>query len=97
HHASVNNPHNSPSPPNVRQGRYLYTPQPERLPTRPPRRTTDRAHLTDPITSVIIGVTVFQETIHLTPLRAIGLALASAAIAVGIYLAGTSTGSGQRR
>ncbi|MEV0609844.1 DMT family transporter [Polymorphospora rubra] len=53
--------------------------------------------LTDPITSVIIGISVFEETIHLTPPRAIGLALAVAAIVAGICLAGTSTGSGQRR
>ncbi|MFF3852279.1 DMT family transporter [Micromonospora sp. NPDC002575] len=46
--------------------------------------------LADPVVSVVLGVTVFQETITLGGPRVIVLALAVAAIAAGVWLAGTA-------
>ncbi|WP_433532267.1 DMT family transporter [Micromonospora sp. CA-263727] len=47
--------------------------------------------LTDPVVSVLIGITVFQETLTATPGRVVGLALASATVAAGVWLAGTAS------
>ena len=47
--------------------------------------------LTDPIASVVIGITAFQETLTVTPGRVIGLVLAGATVAVGVWLAGTAS------
>ncbi len=50
--------------------------------------------LTDPVASVVIGVTVFQETLAVDPVRMVGLVIAGVTIAAGIWFA---AGSSARR
>ncbi|BCJ61470.1 DMT family transporter [Micromonospora endophytica] len=47
--------------------------------------------LTDPVASVVLGVTVFQESLAVDPLRVVGIVLAGVTIAVGIWLAARSS------
>ncbi|WP_405431631.1 DMT family transporter [Micromonospora sp. NBC_00617] len=52
--------------------------------------------LTDPITSVVIGITVFRETLTTSPIRVTGLVLAAITTAVGVWLAATAATTHRR-
>ncbi|MDM4719492.1 DMT family transporter [Micromonospora sp. WMMA1363] len=47
--------------------------------------------LMDPVTSTILGITVFGESLTVTPVRIIGLVLAAATVAAAVWLAATSS------
>ncbi|WP_406073515.1 DMT family transporter [Micromonospora sp. NBC_01638] len=51
--------------------------------------------LTDPIASVIIGITIFQETLTANPARITGLTLAGVVTAAGAWLAATASAGQQ--
>ncbi|GGM23811.1 DMT family transporter [Micromonospora yangpuensis] len=52
--------------------------------------------LTDPVVSVVVGVTAFQETVSLGGIRLVGLGVSAVAILAGIWLAGTGSRQDRR-